>query len=178
MASLANRIDPNAEAPGDFEIFEAGNYPLELTEADIKATKAGTGELLSYKIRITGGDLENRLVFGQLNISNPNEIAQKIGQSEFLALRTVVGAIDAEDTDELLFKEFVGHIKITPAKGEYKAKNEVDWGKTLKLFNGEAVAPVAANDNVAPPANAVPKPAAAKAAVGAPKKAWPAAKAA
>lgn len=174
MASLSNKIDPNAEAPGDFEVFAAGTYPLELTETDIKATKAGTGELLTYKIRITGGELEDRLIFGQLNITNPNEIAQKIGQSEFLAMRTVVGVLEPEDTDELHFREFQGVVKITPAKGEYKAKNEVDWGKTLKLFNGEEVKPVAANDNAKPAAKAANdnKPAAA----GAAKKPWPAAK--
>lgn len=177
MASLNGKIDPNAEAPGDFEVFEAGIYPLELTESDIKATKAGTGELFTYKIRITGGDLEDRLIFGQLNLVNPNEIATKIGQSEFLALRTVVGVLEPDDTDELHFREFQGVVKITPAKGDYKAKNEVDWGKTLKLFNGEEVKPAAANDNVAPAAKAANdnKPAAAKAAPKAApaKAAWP-----
>lgn len=179
MASLQNKIDPNAEAPGDFEVFDAGNYPMELVESDIKATSAGTGELLTYKIRITDGELKERLIFGQLNLTNPNAIATKIGQGEFLAMRTVIGVLEPEDTDELHFREFIGVVKVTPPKLKkgsttdyYSAKNEVDWGKTLKLFNGEEVAPVAANDNV-PKAQVAAKAAPAKPAPATRRASWP-----
>lgn len=158
MASLNGQYDPDAGVPGDFEVFEAGNYPMELVESDIVATKAGTGKLLKYKLRITQGDLEDRLIFGQMNLQNPNPIATKIGQEEFRALREVVGVLEPEDTQDLHFKEFIGVVKVTPAKGEYKAKNEINWGATYKLHAGEDAEkpkPVAANDNAAPakPAN-------------------------
>lgn len=181
MASLNGQYDPDAGVPGVFEVFEAGPQPMELTESDIIATKAGTGKLLKYKIRITEGDLEDRLVFGQMNLQNPNPIATKIGQEEFRALREVTGVLEPEDTQDLHFKQFIGYVKVTPAKGEYAAKNEIDWGKTYKIHTEgvDAVAPKAANDNAAAANdNAAPsatttkaKPTTAKS--GAVKAAWP-----
>jgi hypothetical protein len=169
MASLNNtHIDPDAGVPGSFEIFAAGPQPMEFTETDIVPTKAGTGKLLKYKLRITQGDLEDRLVFGQMNLQNPNPVATKIGQEEFRAAREVTGVLEPEDTQDLHFKEFIGYVKITPANGDYVAKNEIDWGKTYKIHaeGVDAVAPPApANDNKpAPAAKAAPKAAPAKAA--------------
>lgn len=176
MASLNGQYDPDAGVPGDFEVFEAGKQMLELIESDIIPTKAGTGKLFKYKIRITEGELEDRLVFGQLNLQNPNSIATKIGQEEFRVIREVTGVLEPEDTQDLHFKQFPGWIKVTPAKGEYAAKNEVDWGKTYKLHTGEEVkTPVAANDNVAPATKAANdnKPAAAGKTTAPTKPAWP-----
>jgi hypothetical protein len=175
MASLNGQYDPEAGVPGVYEVFEAGPNPMEVVESDIVATKAGTGKLLKYKVRITEGDNEDRLVFGQFNLQNPNPVATKIGQEEFRALREVVGVLEPEDTQDLHFKQFIGYVKITPAKGEYAAKNEIDWGKTYKIFTDgvDAVAPPA-NDNEKPaPAKAAPVKAAAKPAAGAAKAPWP-----
>lgn len=150
---------------------------MEFTETDIVATKAGTGKLLKYKLRITQGDLEDRLVFGQCNLQNPNPVATKIGQEEFRAMREVTGVLEPDDTQDLHFKEFIGYVKVTPAKGDYDAKNEIDWGKTYKIHSEgiDSVKPVAANDNSPgkAPANDN-KPAAAKPAAATVKKAaWP-----
>jgi hypothetical protein len=178
MASLNGQYDPDAAVAGDFEVFEAGVYPMEMIESDIVATKAGTGKLLKYRLSITQGELIGRLVFGQFNLTNPSADATRIGQGEFKALREVVGVLEPEDTADLHFKEFQGVVKITPAKGEYKAKNEINWGATYKLF-ADGTQPVAANDNEPPAKVAAP---AAKAAPAATKPvakaAWPRAKAA
>lgn len=174
MASLNGQYDPEAGVPGSFEVFPAGPQPLEFTETDIVPTKTGTGKLLKYKLRITQGDLEDRLIFGQCNLQNPNPIATKIGQEEFRAMREVTGVLEPEDTQDLHFKGFIGYVKVTPAKGDYDAKNEVDWGKTYKIHSegiDSVKVPVAAANDNAPnkaPANENKKPAAA------PKKAaWP-----
>jgi hypothetical protein len=185
MANLNGQYDPDAGVPGSFEIFAAGPQPMEFTETDIIPTKAGTGKLLKYKLRITQGDLEDRLVFGQMNLQNPNPVATKIGQEEFRAAREVTGVLEPEDTQDLHFKEFVGYVKVTPAKTTngttYDAKNEIDWGKTYKIFTDGvgSVAPKAANDNEVTPATvAAARPVAATAAKAAPKgapakAAWP-----
>lgn len=178
MASLNGQYDPEAGVPGTFEVFAAGPQPMEFTETDIIPTKAGTGKLLKYKLRITQGELEDRLVFGQMNLQNPNPIATKIGQEEFRAAREVTGVLEPEDTQDLHFKEFIGYVKITPAKGDYEAKNEIDWGKTYKIHTegvDSVVKPVADNDNETPATKAEAKPATPKATPpkAAPKAAWP-----
>lgn len=169
MASLNGAYDQDAELPGDFEVIPAGKYPLQLIESDIKPTKNGQGKLFTYKTEIVDGEQKGRFIFGQLNLQNPNPTATKIGQSEFAAIRLVTDTPNPEDTADLHFKAFEAVVKIEPAKGEYKARNAIDWAKTAKLFQGEEVTvPTAANDNAAPANDNKPKPAAA------PKKAaWP-----
>lgn len=183
MSNLNGLYDENAEVAGDFEVFEAGVYPTQLIESDIAPTSAGTGKLFKYKAEIVDGEHKGRLVFGQMNLQNPNATATKIGQGEFAALRLVTGVASPEDTADLHFKAFEAAIEIEPAKTDkgktYKARNVINWGKTAKLFQGEDVtvaAPAAANDNVAgaapandnkPAAAVKPKPAAGG------KGAWP-----
>lgn len=188
MASLNGQYDPDAGVPGVYEVFPAGPQPLEVIESDIVPTSAGTGKLLKFKIRVTEGEQADRLIFGQFNLVNPNPVATKIGQEEFRALREVVGVLEPEDTQDLHFKQFIGYVKITPRKLKkgstddyYEAKNEVDWGKTYKIFTDgvdSVAAPPAANDNT-PPANdnvkapAADKAKAAPAKAGATKAPWP-----
>lgn len=176
MASLNGQYDPDAGVPGTFEVFAAGPRHMEFTETDIVPTKAGNGKILKYKIRITQGDLEDRLVFGQMNLQNPNPIATKIGQEEFRAAREVTGVLEPEDTQDLHFKEFIGYVKITPAKGDYEAKNEIDWGKTYKIHTegvDSVVKPVAANDNEEKPPTETKATTTKIAPKATPKAAWP-----
>jgi hypothetical protein len=155
MGSFAGKVDTGAKV-SDFDTFPAGSYELELIEASVEPTNAGDGELLKHRLRVIDGEQEGRFIFGNINISNPNPTAQKIGQGEFLALRTVTGVLDIPDNElepeDLCFKRFTGVVKIQPAKGNYEAKNVVNWGATYKLFTQGAApkdgkAPVAANDN-------------------------------
>jgi hypothetical protein len=170
MASLNGQYDPEAGVPGTFEIFAAGPQPLEFIETDIVPTNAGDGKLLKYRLRVTQGELEDRLVFGQMNLQNKNPIATKMGQEEFRAAREVTGVLEPEDTQDLHFKEFIGYVKITPRKLKkgttdeyYEAKNEIDWGKTYKIHtdgvDSVVKAPVAANDNEEKPATKAATPA-------------------
>lgn len=155
MGVFGGKIDDSAKVPS-FDTFPAGNYRLEFTEGSVEATKKGDGTIFKHKIRVTSGEYEGRLIFGQFNLENPNPQAVAIGQGEFKAARAVTGTSEIADSDlepeDLFFKEFEGVVKITPAKGEYEAKNAVNWGATFKLFNqgGQpegGKTPVVANDN-------------------------------
>lgn len=151
MARISqDQINPDAGTPADFEVFPAGPQPLQLIESDIAPNSKGTGEVFKYKCEVTSGDYSGRFIWGNMNLTNSaSAVAEKIGQEEFKALRTIVGVLDPQDTEELHFKEFTAVIKITPAKGDYKAKNEINWGSTWKLFDDpEGAAKSAANDNV------------------------------
>lgn len=157
MGSFAGKYSDNDQDPQGFEPFAAGVYELELVEGEVKPTSAGTGEIFKHKIRVIEGDNENRSFYGNMNLTNPNETAERIGRGEFKALRTVVGVLDIPDAelqeDDLLFKRFTGVVKVKPAKGDFEASNTVDWAKTLKLFKGELspekAAGTAVNDNKA-----------------------------
>lgn len=149
MASLNNAYDPNAALPSDRDPIPAATYPLELTESDIVPNSKGTGTLLKFTATVTDGEHKGRLIWGQMNLENSNQTAQEIGQSEFRALREVTGVLSPDDTEELHFKQFMAVVDVEPAKGEYKAKNKINWRKTVKLLEGGDAAPstTQANDN-------------------------------
>lgn len=151
--------DPNASLPSDREPFPKGDYPVELIETDVVPTKKGDGQLLKYTAQVVDGEHKDRRVWGQMNLINPNAQAQDIGQREFRALREVTGVPNPDDTEELHYKQFLAAIDVEPAKGEFKAKNSINWGRTVKLAGGGA-APTAANDNEPQQQAATAKPAA------------------
>jgi hypothetical protein len=154
LGSFGGKVDSGAEV-GGFDTFPAGTYELELIEGEVKPTKDGDGELFTHRIHVIEGQYEKRLIFGNMNLVNKNATAQKIGQGEFLALRTVTGALEVPDDElepeDMCFKRFTGVVKIIPAKAGFDAKNAVNWPATFKLFqqqqNGGGAA---ANDNAAP----------------------------
>jgi hypothetical protein len=161
MGSFSGKYSDEDQAPSGFEPFPAGIYELELVEGEVKPTAAGTGEIFKHKIKVIAGEFEGRLIFGNMNLTNPNAQAETIGRGEFKALREVVDVISPDEPEELCFRRFTGVVKIKPAAKGYDASNAVDWGKTYKLFKGEltpekAVGTVAANDNK-PSTSATPK---------------------
>jgi hypothetical protein len=152
MADIRGAYNPEAELPSDRDPFAGGTYPLELTETDVVPTKAGTGQLFKFTAQVADGEHKGRLVWGQMNLQNQNPTAQEIGQSEFAALRAATGVLNPEDTQDFHYKLFQAVVEIEPAKGDYKAKNQINWRKTAKLADGGDVpqgksAPEAANDN-------------------------------
>jgi hypothetical protein len=157
MANLQGAFDPDAPLPSDREPFAAGTYPLELTETDVVPTKAGTGQLFKFTAQVTDGEHKGRLIWGQMNLQNQNPTAQEIGQSEFRALREATGVLSPNDTEDFHYKAFTAAVIIEPAKGEYKAKNAINWRATAKLAGAiETAKPAndnkpAANDNTAAP---------------------------
>ena len=168
MANLAGLYDQDAAPKQGFDPIPAGDYSLEITEADVVATKSGTGQLLKYTTSVIEGAHTGALVYGQINLVNDNPKAQEIGQGEFAALRKAVGVGVVTDTDELLNKSFLAKIVIEPERTDklngktYPPKNAIK----KFYFEGESAPPaskppVAANDNTPKAANDnAPQPAA------------------
>lgn len=170
MADLNGMYDENAALPSDRDPFPAGVYPIQVIESDVGPTKNGKGTILKFKAEVIDGEHKGRLVFGQMNLQNENATAMEIGQSEFRALREVTGVLAPDDTQDLHFKQFQAHIEIEPAKGEFKAKNQIHWRKTVKLLEDGAPAgspPAGKGEVKSEPAKTESKPAA-----GAARRPW------
>ena len=56
---------------GNFEPLPAGWYTAVVNGAEIKNTKAGTGQYIAVRYDITGPTHQGRVVFGNLNIVLP-----------------------------------------------------------------------------------------------------------
>ena len=96
-----------------FEPIPAGPYTVVLDEAEIKETKAGTGEYINCKFRITAGEYENRILFHGFNIKNPNEKAVMIGMQQ---LKSFMKCAGAKDFKLETVSDLVGYIAIAIVK--------------------------------------------------------------
>ena len=128
MAKLGitiNKADLPEDSQGDYSPIPDGWYTTQVTGAELKDTKAGTGQYIKVEHTIVGEQFSGRKVWGNINIQNPNEKAEEIGRQQLNKLMTAIGLNMLEDTDELVGKDVSIKLKIKEASGGYDASNEV-----------------------------------------------------
>ena len=159
MAFLTEEINVNElpKSNGNFEPLPAGWYTATITKAELKTTGAGNGQYIKCRYDITGPSHQGRVVFGNLNIKNPNVKAEEIGRQQLGDIMRAIGLAKVVDTDNLIGGQI--SIKLTIKQDpKYGASNEV---KGFRSVSGSA----------APAASVIPStPAPAKTPFGAPWK--------
>ena len=109
MASLSQSYDVSDLPKGtsNFEPLPAGWYSATISGAEIKQTKAGTGEYIAVKYSVTGPTHQGRVVFANLNIKNPSQKAEEIGRQELGEIMRAIGLVRVDDTDQLIGKSLL-----------------------------------------------------------------------
>jgi hypothetical protein len=142
MAFLTETFDVN-ELPkgnGNFEPLPAGWYTSTITQAELKTTTAGNGQYIKIRYDITGPSHQGRVVFGNLNIKNPNVKAEEIGRQQLGEIMRAIGLAKVVDTDNLIGKQIGIKLSIKDDP-KYGLGNEV---KGFKSVSGSAVPAVGA----------------------------------
>jgi hypothetical protein len=129
----------------NYELLPAGNYTANITSADLKDTKSGTGQKIDVRFDITGPTHQGRVVFTSINIRNQSPKAEEIGRQQLGELMRAIGLATLQDTDQLVGGTCNIKVSIKPAENGYEARNEVKGFKAL--------------DGSAPPVAAIPAPA-------------------
>ena len=147
MAFLDTPFDVNELPQGDsnYELVPAGWYNATITKAEIKSTKAGTGQYIAIRYDITGPSHQGRVCFGNLNIKNPNSQAEEIGRKQLGEVMRAIGLARVTDTDQLIGGSLQIKISIKEADGQYEASNEI---KGFKAINGSQPPMPAQNNGV------------------------------
>ena len=160
MAFLNETFEADNLPQGNsYEPLPAGWYNVNVTGAELKNTKAGNGQYIAVRYDVTGPTHQGRVVFGNLNIKNPNPKAEEIGRQQLGELMRAIGLARVTDTDQLIGGSLQIKLSIRPADGQYEAQNEV---KGFKAVTGSAptfaapaqqaaAAPAAATGKAAPP---------------------------
>lgn len=78
-----------------------GTYEAVAIESEIRATKAGTGRVLNITFEIVSGEHKGRRVWSRINVSNPNQTAERIGKEELATLCRAVNVPQLTDTVQL-----------------------------------------------------------------------------
>jgi hypothetical protein len=134
----------------NFEPLPAGWYSAVVNGAEIKVTKAGTGKYISVRYDIVGPTHQGRVVFGNLNIKNPNPTAEKIGREQLGEIMRAIGLATVQDTDQLIGGQLMIKLEIRESE-QYGNSNDVKGFKSA----GSAP-PAAAKAAPAAPAKAAP----------------------
>lgn len=114
-----------------YEPLPAGWYEVYITDAELKYTKNGDGKYISVMYNIVGPTHEGRVVYGNLNIKNPNPVAEEIGRQQLGSLIRAIGLSKVTDTDELIGGHIYIKLGIREASGDFDASNYV---KAYKPF--------------------------------------------
>jgi hypothetical protein len=109
-----------------------GWYDARIMGADLRTTKAGNGRYIAVRYDITGSDYGGRVVWGNLNVNNPNPVAEQIGRKQ-LSQVAAAGGLTAlpKNTDELIGLDVKIKVALRPATEQWPASNDVkDWKAT------------------------------------------------
>lgn len=133
MAFLSQPFDVSdlPKPSNDFSPLPAGWYSSTISGAEIKQTKAGTGEYIAIKYSITGPTHQGRVIYGNLNIKNPNPKAEEIGRQQLGDIMRAIGLARVDDTDQLIG----GSLSI---KLEVKSSEQYGDGNEVKGFKAVA----------------------------------------
>jgi hypothetical protein len=114
-----------------FEPLPEGWYTATISGAEIKTTKAGNGQYINVKYSIIGPTHQGRMVFGMINIKNPNPKAEEIGRQQLGDIMRAIGLTKVSDTDQLIGGNLSIKLVITPADGTYEASNNIRGFKAV-----------------------------------------------
>jgi hypothetical protein len=131
-----------------FDPLPAGWYQVNIKGAELKDTKAGTGQYIAVQYDVLGPTHQGRVVFGNLNIRNPNPKAEEIGRQQLGELMRAIGLATVQDTDQLIGGQLSIKLKIRKSE-EYGDSNDVSGYKALDGGIAQSPAPAQASPQVA-----------------------------
>lgn len=137
MAFLNETYDVNELPQGNsnYDTLPPGWYSANITAAELKPTKDGSGQYIKVRYDITGPSHQGRVVFGNLNIKNASAKAEEIGRTELGNLMRAIGLAKVTDTDQLIGGSLSIKLDVRAATDQYAAQNEV---KGFKAITGSA----------------------------------------
>jgi len=168
MAQLDEVFDPSTieDTSRDFSPLPVNvDFLVQITDDELKPTKAGTGEMINFSFEIVDGQYAGRKFWERVNWKNQSAQAQTIGRELLKKFTEAILGVGAtiSDTSVLHYKPFIVTLKATEAKGNYGPGTAI--AKVRSASSGAAPAKPVTNAPAPRPA-----PAAAAATGGRP---WP-----
>jgi hypothetical protein len=93
----ANDVPPQTP----FEPVPNGKYRAHIVDSEVKPTKDGRGKYLQLEWEILDGEYKGRKIWDRLNIVNPSETSQKIGQAQLSAVCHATGVLKLGNSGQL-----------------------------------------------------------------------------
>ena len=87
-------LDVTNDAAASFAPLPVGKYNVNCLSAEVKETKAKTGEYISVTFEVMEGPFRNKKLFTTFNIKNPNPKAVEIGRGQLKSFMENAGLTD------------------------------------------------------------------------------------
>lgn len=137
MASLVGvEMDANVPEAGDgFEVLPVGKYKMVIIGDELKDNKAKNGKYLEVKLQVVEGPHVAKQVKDRINLVNPSQVCQQIGQGTLKKICTLCGVqYPPQDTTGLYGKPMSVSIDVQMFKSnntgnELKSNNVKSYGK-------------------------------------------------
>lgn len=136
----------NGSGGGNYDPVPEGEYLLQALDAEERTTQRGDGSYIKAKFEIVAGAHAGRWIWQNFNIHNPSAKAQQIGRQQLMAWAAATGRPDAEDSDQLLGRQFRALVAVEPGSGGYGPSNKI------KAFLFDAAPAAGASKKPSPPA--------------------------
>jgi len=140
---------------GNYDPLPAGWYTATISQSELKDTKAGNGQYIKLRYDITGPSHQGRVVFGNLNIKNPNPKAEEIGRQQLGEIMRAIGLAKVTDTDQLIGGQIAIKLDVKQ-DAQYGASNEVKGFKALGGGSPSLASSAPFNPPASKPAGATP----------------------
>ena len=152
LGFTVNASDLPEDNAGDYSPVPAGEYDVEIKDAEIRTTKSGTGQYIAMRLDIVAPSHEGRVVWANLNIKNDSQKAEEIGRQQLGSVMRAIGLASLQDTDQLIGGRLGVKLAIRKSE-EYGDSNEV---KAFKAPKSGASAGAPAPAMASAPAAAAP----------------------
>lgn len=110
----------------DFVVIPPDKYVVVIDAAEVKPTKSQTGHYIELTMTVVDGQYKDRKVWDRINIANPSQKCVEIGLRSLAALGLAVGLSSIADTDQLLGKVAVAHVKVKEGQNEVRTYSAVN----------------------------------------------------
>jgi len=154
MANLGATFDAASVEPNaPLDPLPPGEYRVQILQSEMRATKAGTGQLLWLDMEVLEGPFQGRHIYDRLNLINPNPTAEEIAQRTLSAICHATGKLQVTDTEELHLQPLLARV-VLQANGynDVKGYKPVNGNKPTNPTRPApaAAAPAAPAPSVAP----------------------------
>lgn len=132
MAELGDVFESDSVVVAPRDLIPNGTL-CELVVTDSSVKRSDGKVMISLTFTITEGEYEGRKIFENVNYVNPSEKAQLISRENLKRLCDGTGVSQLADTSDLHDKPFVAKIKVEEAKGQYEARNLLNFYSVTSL---------------------------------------------
>lgn len=123
-----------------YDVLPAGFYDATIANAELKDSKSG-GKYINVRFDITGPSHTGRVVFGIINVANPNPKAEEVGRQQLGDLIRAIGLDKLSDTDQLVGGQLTIKVDVSSSE-QYGEQNRV---RGFKAQSKASAAPASTN---------------------------------